>query len=87
MTHGEPDPEVVAAVAHIRDSFGAQGLRDLVRLAEEELLPAERALAELEQLDELEDEGRVPAGEPDTDAWQAYREADPPELGDGIVSR
>ncbi|MDP9443269.1 MAG: hypothetical protein M3P83_02530 [Actinomycetota bacterium] len=43
----QPDPAVVEAVRAVRDRFGAQGLRDLVALAQRELAAAEAVLAEL----------------------------------------
>lgn len=41
------DPEVSAAVTHIRDRHGPKGLRDLIGLARQELARTEAALAEL----------------------------------------
>ncbi len=41
------DADVVGAVYAVRDRFGAQGLRDLIALAERELVVTEQALAEL----------------------------------------
>jgi hypothetical protein len=43
----EPDPAVVEAVEAVRDRFGAAGLRDMIELAQRELVTAEAALAEL----------------------------------------
>lgn len=43
----EPDPIVVDAVASVRDRFGAQGLSELIALAQQELIAAEAALREL----------------------------------------
>lgn len=76
MTNGEPDPQVVAAVAQVRDSFGLDGLRDLVRLGEQELVRAERAVAELAELNEPQVVPDPGGDEPDTRAWQAYRQAE-----------
>jgi hypothetical protein len=42
-----PHPEVAEAVTHIRDRFGVDGLRGLIRLAQRELQEAEQALSEL----------------------------------------
>lgn len=41
------DPAIVEAVTHVRDRFGAHGLRDLILLARAELDRAEAALQEL----------------------------------------
>ncbi len=41
------DPAVVDAVRHVRDRFGARGLRDLITLASYELEVAETAFAAL----------------------------------------
>ena len=54
MTTFEPqhqiDPVNVDAVEHISYRFGAQGLRDVIALAREELAKAEAALQELADL-------------------------------------
>ncbi|MGH8869553.1 MAG: hypothetical protein ACRDYU_16360 [Actinomycetes bacterium] len=50
-----PHPEVARAVTHIRDRFGAAGLRDLISLAQRELAESERILAELADWEEHED--------------------------------
>ena len=42
-----PDPAVVDAVEHVRDRFGAAGLRDMIALAQHELVTVEQALEEL----------------------------------------
>lgn len=42
------DPVVVDAVVDVRNRFGVGGLRDLVRLAEAEIVGAERAMQELD---------------------------------------
>lgn len=45
-TH-DPDPAVVDAVEHVRDRFGAAGLRDMIKLAQHELVTVEEALEKL----------------------------------------
>ena len=47
--HHGPDPGVVEAVQHVRDRFGAAGLRDMIAVAQHELVTAEQALDELRQ--------------------------------------
>lgn len=42
------DPLVVEAVVDIRNRFGVRGLRDLARLAEAEIVTAERAIRQLD---------------------------------------
>ena len=73
MEHSHPDRLVVETVAHVRDRFGVDGLRDLVELATRELRRTEEALQGLAEPAErvLSDAG---AGEPDTQTWQAYVE-------------
>ncbi|HSK57015.1 MAG TPA: hypothetical protein VK908_17340 [Jiangellales bacterium] len=73
MEHSHPDRLVVETVAHVRDRFGIDGLRDLVELATRELRRTEQALQGLAEPAErvLSDAG---AGEPDTQTWQAYVE-------------
>jgi hypothetical protein len=46
-SHQEPDPAVVEAVEHVRDRFGAAGLRDMIALAQHELVTVEEALEAL----------------------------------------
>ena len=53
-TH-EPDPAVVDAVEHVRDRFGAAGLRDMIKLAQHELVTVEEALEKLRR--DVEQEG------------------------------
>jgi hypothetical protein len=73
VEHSHPDRLVVETVAHVRDRFGVDGLRDLVELATRELRRTEEALQGLAEPAErvLSDAG---AGEPDTQTWQAYVE-------------
>ena len=73
MEHSHPDQLVVEIVAHVRDRFGVEGLRDLVELATRELRRTEEALAGLTEPAErvLSDSS---AGEPDTQTWRAYVE-------------
>ena len=73
MEPSHPDQLVVETVAHVRDRFGVDGLRDLVELATRELRRTEEALAGLTEPAErvLSDSS---AGEPDTQTWQAYVE-------------
>ncbi|MFC7495931.1 MULTISPECIES: hypothetical protein [unclassified Nocardioides] len=47
MTQREPEAEVVDAVQHIANRYGARGLEDLIVLAEQELVAARKALEEL----------------------------------------
>ncbi|HET7326180.1 MAG TPA: hypothetical protein VFJ14_02725 [Nocardioidaceae bacterium] len=49
MTEEEIDPIIVDNVEHVRDRFGAQGLREMIELARQELDAAEAALAELSE--------------------------------------
>lgn len=77
----EVDPMVTTAVTNVRDRFGAEGLRDLMALAQLELRNVEAAEQRLAALSEP-----VAAPEPvdaaDTQAWLAYTEVDPdPEDG------
>lgn len=46
------DPAVVTMVEQIRDRYGLRGLRDARTLIDEEIVVAERALAELAEPDE-----------------------------------
>lgn len=46
----EVDPVVVDAVAMVRDRFGADGLRDLVRLAQQAISQVDVTMAELADL-------------------------------------
>jgi hypothetical protein len=51
MTDREIDPVIVDYVTHTANRFGAQGLEDLIALAEEHLVTARAALTQLEDLD------------------------------------
>lgn len=42
------DPGIVEAVVDVRNRFGVGGLRDLVRLAEAEIVSAEQAMQQLD---------------------------------------
>lgn len=75
-TTAEVDPLVRAAVKNVRDRFGADGLRDLMALARDELREVEEAERRLAEYSEPAAESYDAA---DTQAWLAYREADPGE--------
>jgi len=47
MTQREPEAEVVDAVQHIANRYGARGLEDLIFVAQQELVEARKALEEL----------------------------------------
>lgn len=47
MSEQELDPVIVENVEHVRDRFGAPGLRQLIELARTELAATEAALADL----------------------------------------
>jgi hypothetical protein len=51
MTDREIDPVIVDYVTHTANRFGAQGLEDMIVLAQEQLVVAKAALKELEDLD------------------------------------
>lgn len=70
--HGEADPAVVEAVEHVRDRFGAHGLRDMIALAQHELAVAEAALADLARLGEEGDADRY-GGTPDEPYGDTHR--------------
>jgi hypothetical protein len=73
VEHSNPDRLVVETVAHVRDRFGVEGLRDLVELATRELRRTEDALTGLsEPAERVLSDSR--AGEPDTQTWRAYVE-------------
>lgn len=76
----EVDPMVTTAVMNVRDRFGAEGLRDLMALAQMELRNVEAAERRLAALSEPA-AAPEPADSADTQAWLAYTEADP-EPGD-----
>ena len=73
MEHSHPEQLVVETVAHVRDRFGVDGMRDLVELATRELRRTEDALAGLAEPAERA-LSHTSAGEPDTQTWQAYVE-------------
>jgi hypothetical protein len=54
----EVDQIIVDAVEHVRDRFGALGLRQLMEEAQRELREAEAALAELAETEEMTAERR-----------------------------
>jgi hypothetical protein len=70
---------VTSAVMNVRDRFGAEGLRDLMALAQMELRNVEAAERRLAALAEPAEPAAAP--EPvdaaDTQAWLAYTEAEP----------
>lgn len=79
------DPAVAEAVRHVRDRFGARGLRDLITLASYELDVAEAAFASLdapEGADEAQLEkafvGYVREGRTDDDSGPTGSEDTPP---------
>jgi hypothetical protein len=47
MTDRDYEPEIVDAVKHVANRYGAAGLEDLITLAQEELVVARKALEEL----------------------------------------
>ncbi|MDF1605220.1 hypothetical protein [Nocardioides sp. YIM 152315] len=47
MTDRDYEPEIVDAVQHVANRYGAAGLEDLITLAQEELVVARSALEEL----------------------------------------
>jgi hypothetical protein len=76
------DAMVADAVKTIRDRFGADGLRDLVSLASEEIRRSELAVADLEEVDKPTsqlDQGFATA---DTQAWLAYTAQETDAEGD-----
>ena len=73
------DPMVADMITSIRDRFGAEGLRDVIRLATEELAKVQEAEEQLASLDQPS-EPAVSApitDSADTQAWLAYTEAEP----------
>lgn len=44
------EPEIAEAVQSVTNRYGVRGLEDLIALAQEELVVARKALAELEEL-------------------------------------
>jgi hypothetical protein len=54
----EVDQIIVDAVEHVRDRFGALGLRQLIEEAHRELAEAEAALAALAETNDMTAEGR-----------------------------
>ncbi|MBB5786582.1 hypothetical protein [Jiangella mangrovi] len=72
----EVDPMVTSAVMNVRDRFGAEGLRDLMALAQMELRNVEAAERRLAALSEPAT-APEPADSADTQAWLAYTDAEP----------
>ncbi|PZF85260.1 hypothetical protein [Jiangella anatolica] len=66
---------VTTAVMNVRDRFGAEGLRDLMALAQMELRNVEAAERRLATLSEPA--AAEPVDAADTQAWLAYTEVDP----------
>ena len=50
MNDRDIEPEIAEAVQSVANRYGAGGLEDLIALAQEELVVARGALAELEEL-------------------------------------
>lgn len=73
----EVDPMVTSAVMNVRDRFGAEGLRDLMALAQMELRNVEAAERRLAALSEPAATAPEPVDSADTQAWLAYTEAEP----------
>ncbi|WP_162605974.1 hypothetical protein [Jiangella aurantiaca] len=67
---------VTTAVMNVRDRFGAEGLRDLMAVAQMELRNAEAAERRLAALAEPA-AAAEPVDAADTQAWLAYTEVDP----------
>ncbi|RIQ22282.1 hypothetical protein DY240_14050 [Jiangella rhizosphaerae] len=67
---------VTTAVMNVRDRFGAEGLRDLMAVAQMELRNAEAAERRLAALSEPA-AAAEPVDAADTQAWLAYTEVDP----------
>ena len=76
-TTPEVDPLVVMAVRNVRDRFGAEGLRDLMALAQMELRSVEEAERRLAALQDTAARPAEPVDSADTQAWLAYTEVDP----------
>ncbi|WP_053204703.1 hypothetical protein [Jiangella muralis] len=72
---------VTTAVMNVRDRFGAEGLRDLMAVAQLELRNVEAAERRLAALAESASVAE-PVDAADTQAWLAYREVDPDPGGD-----
>ena len=47
MTERDYEPEIVDAVQHVANRYGAPGLEDLIELAQVEVVAARKALEEL----------------------------------------
>ncbi|TDC46994.1 hypothetical protein E1212_25445 [Jiangella ureilytica] len=73
----EVDPMVTSAVMNVRDRFGAEGLRDLMALAQMELRNVEAAEQRLAALAEPAATAPEAVDSADTQAWLAYTEAEP----------
>lgn len=73
----EVDPMVTAAVKNVRDRFGAEGLRDLIALAQSELRNTEDAERRLAAYTEPATAAAEPVDVADTQAWLAYTEVEP----------
>ena len=82
----EPSADVDAMVADtvrtVRDRFGADGLRDLVALASEEIRSSELAVADLGEVGEPTSQPDQGLGTADTQAWIAYTVQEPDADGD-----
>jgi hypothetical protein len=73
---------VADAVKTVRDRFGADGLRDLVALASEEIRSSELAVADLGEVSEPTSQPHQGLGTADTQAWIAYTVQEPDADGD-----
>lgn len=71
----EVDPMVTAAVRNVRDRFGAEGLRDLMALAQRELHTVEEAERRLAAYSEPSNDAEPPDSA-DTQMWLAYTESE-----------
>ncbi len=76
------DAMVADAVRTIRDRFGADGLRDLVALASEEIRSSELAVADLGEVAEPTAQQEQGLSTADTQAWIAYTVQEPDPDGD-----
>lgn len=79
---GDVDAMVAEAVRSVRDRFGADGLRDLVALAREEINRSERAAGPLGELAEPSAAPVETLDAADTQAWIAYTESNPEPADD-----
>lgn len=76
------DAMVADAVRTIRDRFGADGLRDLVALASEEIRSSELAVADLGDVDKPTSQPDQGFATADTQAWIAFTAQETDAEGD-----